>query len=446
MDFIKKTLGISTSENVVSNDKELNNRNSESENHSSDEHEESLLATLLSSISLGMDVFKSGIPIPIQFYEPMTVLQRAAEMLAYSELLLKACEEKDPHSRLAYVVSYVISGFVGSERTYSDFNPFLGETFEWIDKKSRTRVLVEQVSNDPPISALYAESEDFVIHQNIQVQTKFLGNSVDLEPQGRTYIIFKKSGDIFHYRSPKVRIHNVIFGTLWIEHYGDLIVRNLRNGDSCSMKFTKSGFFESTRYDISGEIVDCKGEKIILVNGNWNNNASAKWLVDTPSYPKGFETELWSVKDGFFCGDKYNFTEYAKTLLECNSDHPDHIIAPTDSRLRLDRQELSRSNYKKASEYKKILEEKQRNFDKKVEEQKLTWVPSYFKKMKHGVINEEMFIYCGDYWEIREQKIKQSSAGNPIIEDIQNYNKRIKGMACDFRSIKNEIEMKESLI
>lgn len=115
MDFIKRTFGISTSEN-----NELNSHKN-SDNTSGDESKESLLTTLISSISLGMDVFKSGIPIPIQFYEPMTVLQRAAEMFAYSDLLIKASEETDPYSRLAYVVAYTISGFVGSERTCKYF-------------------------------------------------------------------------------------------------------------------------------------------------------------------------------------------------------------------------------------------------------------------------------------------------------------------------------------
>lgn len=116
MDFIKRTFGISSS----TENNESHNKDSESD--STDESKESLLTTLLSSLSLGMDVFKSGIPIPIQFYEPMTVLQRAAEMFAYSELLIKASQEKDEHSRLAYVVAYTISGFVGSERTCKLFN------------------------------------------------------------------------------------------------------------------------------------------------------------------------------------------------------------------------------------------------------------------------------------------------------------------------------------
>lgn len=281
------------------------------------------------------------------------------------------------------------------------------------------------------------------MHQNIQVQTKFLGNSVDLEPQGRTYIFFKNSNDVFYYRSPKVRIHNVIFGSTWIEHYGDLVVKNLTTGDSCTMKFTKSGFFEGKRYDISGDIINSKGEKIVSISGNWNKNARGIWLEDTASYSKGFEVELWSLKDGFFTGDKYNFTEYSKILLECDNDHPDYIIAPTDSRLRLDRRELALSNYKKASEYKRLIEEKQRNFDKEREKNNIKWEPRYFKKMKYEGIEEIMYIYNGQYWENREKKIKQMKEG--IFVDVYNDD-RIKGMACDFISLRNEVNTKESLI
>lgn len=48
------------------------------------------------------------------------------------------------------------------------------------------RLISEQVSHHPPISAFYAEglSNDFVFHGSIYPKLKFWGKSVEAEPKG----------------------------------------------------------------------------------------------------------------------------------------------------------------------------------------------------------------------------------------------------------------------
>lgn len=121
MNYIKKALGISNKDRNV-----VKNKIYENENHddfdinrnpkSKKAANVSVLSTVVSSLSLGMDVLRSGISLPIQLHEPMTILQRSTEMLTYSDLLKKADEAVDSLTRLAYVVAYAVSGFVGTER------------------------------------------------------------------------------------------------------------------------------------------------------------------------------------------------------------------------------------------------------------------------------------------------------------------------------------------
>lgn len=46
------------------------------------------------------------------------------------------------------------------------------------------RVVCEQVSHHPPISAFHADSEHFVFHGSIHPKLKFWGKSVEIQPKG----------------------------------------------------------------------------------------------------------------------------------------------------------------------------------------------------------------------------------------------------------------------
>ncbi len=57
---------------------------------------------------------------------------------------------------------YIIySNTIGT--TKKPFNPLLGETFDYYDPITKFKLVVEQVSHHPPISAFYGEHEFFTI-------------------------------------------------------------------------------------------------------------------------------------------------------------------------------------------------------------------------------------------------------------------------------------------
>jgi thiosulfate reductase cytochrome b subunit len=66
----------------------------------------------------------------------------------------------------AFVIVYGI--FIGT--TKKPFNPLLGETYEYFDQEYNTKVICEQVSHHPPISAFYIENNDFIYTGWIQVK------------------------------------------------------------------------------------------------------------------------------------------------------------------------------------------------------------------------------------------------------------------------------------
>ena len=78
---------------------------------------------------VGKDLSK--IPIPVNFSEPLSMLQRVTEELEYSSVLDRAAQATDSWEQLAYVAAFTVSSYsTTATRANKPFNPLLGETFE----------------------------------------------------------------------------------------------------------------------------------------------------------------------------------------------------------------------------------------------------------------------------------------------------------------------------
>ena len=74
---------------------------------------------------IGKDLSK--IPVPVNFSEPTSMLQRLVEDFEYSEILDKAAQCKEDCEQLAYVAAFTVSAYSTTAiRTGKPFNPLLG--------------------------------------------------------------------------------------------------------------------------------------------------------------------------------------------------------------------------------------------------------------------------------------------------------------------------------
>ena len=99
---------------------------------------------------IGKDLTK--IPLPVNFSEPISMLQRVAEELEYAQLLDTASDCKDQWEQMALVAAFTVAAYsTTANRTTKPFNPLLGETYE-CDRLDDLgwRLLAEQVSHHPP--------------------------------------------------------------------------------------------------------------------------------------------------------------------------------------------------------------------------------------------------------------------------------------------------------
>jgi len=166
-------------EEELDGDDKTNTNNSQADDNQDDRKQ--MWATLKNMI--GADVM-SVFSVPVFIMEPMSTLQKMAEILQYQHLLDEAADEDDADVRLALVTAYAVSVYSTMERTKKPFNPILGETYELRLSDNKSTAIYEQVSHHPPIGAGHAETAKWTYDITSAVKTKFMGNWVDVYPIG----------------------------------------------------------------------------------------------------------------------------------------------------------------------------------------------------------------------------------------------------------------------
>lgn len=176
------------------------------------------------------------------------------------------------YERLAYVACFAITSYAGTDmRLFKPFNPLLGETFETVRPElgfkcaSRTsacprvdcpkhgivslalplhrcagalgiilwvtpvhRFMAEKVIHHPTTIAWEAKSmgngqqdgDDFVFWGNLDDRNDFRGNELRCKPRGHLNVMLPKHGEHYQWKRITTSIHNIILGTLYIDHHG----------------------------------------------------------------------------------------------------------------------------------------------------------------------------------------------------------------------------------
>ncbi|XP_078109250.1 oxysterol-binding protein-related protein 3 isoform X2 [Sander vitreus] len=338
--------------------------------------------------NIGKDLSK--VAMPVQLNEPLNTLQRLCEELEYSELLDKAANTQDPFERMVYVATFVVSGYASSYyRTGGKpFNPVLGETYECDRPDKGFRFVAEQVSHHPPISACHAESKNFIFWQDVRCKNKFWGKSMEILPVGTTHVTLPGFGDHYEWNKVTSCIHNILSGQRWIEHYGEISIRN-SSSDICQCKitFVKAKYWNSSVNEVEGAITDNKGKVIHKLFGKWQE---AVFCGDPPSATCIWRANAMPVD----LEQYYGFTKFA---IELNELDPSLklLLPPTDTRLRVDQRLLEEGNLEAAEEQKQRIEQLQRERRRVLED--ATHQPKFFRRSK-----DDTWVSNNTYWELRK--------------------------------------------
>ncbi|KAG8514752.1 Oxysterol-binding protein-related protein 3, partial [Galemys pyrenaicus] len=364
--------------------------------------------------NIGKDLSK--VAMPVELNEPLNTLQRLCEELEYSELLDKASQIPDALERMVYVAAFAVSAYASSyfRAGSKPFNPVLGETYECIREDKGFRYFAEQVSHHPPISACHADSGNFVFWQgNVLIYSVSIIFSNQLPERNLTSLalgrhmapgwpsraytlsssrrisateitlwetIFRRAsvssdslatsthtlpfnfGDHFEWNKVTSCIHNILSGQRWIEHYGEIVIKNL-NDDSCHCKvtFIKAKYWSTNAREIEGTVFDKSGKAVHRLFGKWHesifcggsSSSACIWRASTCRHTKKERQQHFLSPPSRFSGMKYfldspstdpmpkgceqyyGFTQFA---LELNEMDPlsKSLLPPTDTRFRPD--------------------------------------------------------------------------------------------------------------
>jgi len=369
---------------------------------------------------IGKDLSK--IPIPVNFSEPLSMIQRITEDMEYSDILDKAAQCQDDCEQLAYVAAFTVSAFgTTAIRTSKPFNPLLGETFE-LDRSEDFgwRLITEQVSHHPPMLAQHCENAQglWTTYQEFTMRSKFKGKYLEVEPLGITHCHFP-NGNHYTWRKVKTIVHNIVIGKLWIDQVGEMEVINHKTGDKCHLKYEPYSFFGGVAKKVHGTVMN-KDEKVEwILNGTWDTKVEGAKVIGESKDSKNRSTNLevgpsrllW--KYNLPCPEAaayYNFSTFA-----CELNEHEEGVAPTDSRLRPDQRLMEDGAWDAANAEKVRLEEKQRGVRRAREAEAEAaalngqpyegYQPTWFKK----VVDEQnggklIYAYQGGYWEAKEKQ------------------------------------------
>lgn len=328
---------------------------------------------------LGKDI-TSLVILPVWIMQPFTMLQNMTEIMEYASALDRAADTKDPYERLAWVAGFTMGPFGAVERPWKPFNPILGETFEYYDDELGVKFIAEQVSHHPPIGASHAENGKWTYGLVSAPRTKFLGNSVEVYPVGRTRIELKTTGETFSLVPPTSKANNVIIGSTWIDTYGEYALINTTTGARAVMEFTECGWFGRGRYEIAGYVYREDGSKALYLEGRWNEYLDYAPCDDEGNpVPDAPATRVWQCapkpED-----DAYSFTHFANALNSSEGVVP----LPSDSRRRPDRACLADGDSGTAAVAKFNLEQMQRAERKERAAKGDSWQPRWFRALPKG--------------------------------------------------------------
>uniref|UniRef100_A0A034V755 Oxysterol-binding protein n=1 Tax=Bactrocera dorsalis TaxID=27457 RepID=A0A034V755_BACDO len=373
----------------------------------------------------------SKIPMPVNFNEPLSMLQRLTEDYEYADLLDAAARCTDECEQLAYVAAFTITSYATTtNRTGKPFNPLLGETFE-CDRMDDLgwRVLAEQVSHHPPVSAFYVTNrqDGFCISCSILAKSKFYGNSTSAVLEGVATLTLLPRGETYTLNTPYAHCKGILVGTLSMELGGKVNIECENTGYKTELEFKLKPFLGGSDYTnlISGKIKLGK-ETMATISGHWDTEMTIK------EAKTGEETVLFKADAD---------TKHKRLV---------RYVVPLDAQLPNESERLwekvslaiRSDDQVGATEEKTVLEEAQRNSAKERKALSIEWMPVHFNF--DPIITQWMYNYADlRPWDQRND-LKQYEANYKVLTKTRHRAPMVKHKSLSILGLPHDDEKSDS--
>lgn len=217
---------------------------------------------------------------------------------------------------------------------------------------------------------------------------------MEILPIGIVNVMLPSYGDHYEWNKVTTCVHNILSGRRWIEHYGEITIRNTKSSACiCKLTFIKGNYWSSNVNEVQGFVMDQEGKVVHRLFGKWHEGLycgvppSARCIWRPGSMPTDYELY-------------YGFTRFA---IELNELCPEmrELLPPTDARFRPDQRYLEEGKLELAAAEKQRIEELQRARRKWHEESNTKHQPRFFKKIVDSN-QREKWVSNNTYWELRK--------------------------------------------
>ncbi|KAG0577005.1 hypothetical protein KC19_5G124700 [Ceratodon purpureus] len=328
----------------------------------------STVMELLKGFRPGSDITK--LQLPPQFNLPKSQLQVYGEAVycCGQDYLGMCAAGVTPVDRMLAVVRFHLSTTRPAPFLKAPYNPVLGETHHV--SVGELNVLCEQVSHNPPVTALYATNEVKKLemlwwHQPVP---RFYGGYVEASIIGQRRLKLLEHQETYEFTSPNLQIRffpNA--GTAWV---GSTTVKCKETGLEAVVNFKPKTLFgmRGSSNKVSGKVFEkSSGNVLYELNGCWDG------VVTLKDKATGITSTLYDAQDAII-----DIHAPAVANLEA--------LSPVESvNVWLDvTTNMLNGDWDIAREAKRKLEETQRALKKERLSSGTVWSPKYFSAVKGG--------------------------------------------------------------
>ncbi|KAK2857081.1 hypothetical protein Q5P01_005816 [Channa striata] len=362
------------------------------------EEERSVILHLLSQLKLGMDLTR--VVLPTFILEKRSLLEMYADFMSHPELFVAIADGSSPEDRMVRFVEYYLTSFHEGRKgaiAKKPYNPIIGETFHCSWKVPRkpeasrespqgspdpaasqepyqVRFVAEQVSHHPPVSGFYAECQErrMCVNTHVWTKSKFMGMSIGVSMIGEGCLHLLEHEEEYTFTLPCAYARSILT-VPWVELGGKINIACVKSGYSAVITFQTKPFYGGKLHKVTAEVKHNPTNAVVCrVQGEWNG-------VLEFSYTSG-ETRVVDV-----------------TKLPVTRKHvrPIEKQGPTESRRLWQHvtESLRQKDIDKATEHKRILEERQRTEERHRAETETPWRTRYFDREGEG------WIYHKPLWK-----------------------------------------------
>ena len=98
-------------------------------------------------------------------------------------------------------------------------------------------------------------------------------------PSGLQHIKLKSTGEHFSISRPNTQVKNLVFGQVYIEQTGEMLVNNYQTGEVCVVTFKEEGWGGKNKHALEGltynSIEESKAKKKVpswMLSGTWSGS------------------------------------------------------------------------------------------------------------------------------------------------------------------------------